>query len=250
MSTTFVFGQVVINEYSAANFDGFADNYGDSEDWFEIYNNSAANVDLNNYYLSDKANNLTKWQFSSTVVIPPNDHLVVYCSGRNEITGNNVHTSFKLHQTKGNEWVILTAPDGVTVVDSVFIRPCLTNMSRGRTTDGEANWSVFVDPTPDAVNVNDFDDYSFTPTFDPQPGIYPAATNVTIPTTPGTTIYYTTDGSVPDDSDNVYTGPIAINNTTVLKAVSYSDEQQILPSFMEYGTYFIGVSHNMKILLN
>lgn len=248
MSTTFVFGQVVINEYSAANFDEFTDNYGDSEDWFEIYNNSAANVDLNNYYLSDKANNLTKWQFSSSVVIPPNDHLVVYCSGRNEITGNNVHTSFKLHQTKGNEWVILTAPDGVTVVDSVFIRPCLTNMSRGRTTDGEANWSVFVDPTPDAINVNDFDDYSYTPTFDPQPGIYPAAINVTIPATPGSTIYYTTDGSVPDDSDNVYTGPIAINNTTVLKAVSFSDEQQILPSFMEYGTYFIGVSHNMKIL--
>ena len=73
MSTTFVFGQVLINEYSAANFDGFTDNYGDSEDWFEIYNNSGANVDLNNYYLSDKANNLTKWQFSSSVVIPPND---------------------------------------------------------------------------------------------------------------------------------------------------------------------------------
>jgi hypothetical protein len=42
MSTTIVFGQVVINEYSAANFDGFTDNYGDSEDWFEIYNNSGS----------------------------------------------------------------------------------------------------------------------------------------------------------------------------------------------------------------
>ena len=39
-----------------------------------------------------------------------------------------------------------------------------------------------------------------------------------------------------------------MNNTTVLKAVAYSDNPDILPSFMEYGTYFIDVSHTIKIL--
>ena len=34
------FGQIVVNEYSAANFDDFNDNYGQNEDWFELYNNS------------------------------------------------------------------------------------------------------------------------------------------------------------------------------------------------------------------
>jgi len=92
--------QIVINEYSAANFDDFADNYGDNEDWFELYNSSAATINLNGYYLSDKEDNLTKWQFSSDVNINPNEHLIVFCSGRNEINGNNIHTSFKLHQTK------------------------------------------------------------------------------------------------------------------------------------------------------
>jgi gliding motility-associated-like protein len=240
--------QIVINEYSAANFDDFADNYGDNEDWFELYNSSAATINLNGYYLSDKEDNLTKWQFSSDVNINPNEHLIVFCSGRNEINGNNIHTSFKLHQTKNNEWIILTDPDGLTVVDSVFIRPCLTNSSRGRMNYTDDTKAVFTNPTPGAINTNGFVDYSSTPTFNPIAGIHAAPINVSITADPGNTIYYTTDGSLPDDSDNLYNGPIAINNTTVLKAVAYSNDPDILPSFMEYGTYFIGVSHSMKIL--
>ena len=39
-------GQVVINEYSAANYDSFQDNYGEYEDWVEIYNTSAGNTKI------------------------------------------------------------------------------------------------------------------------------------------------------------------------------------------------------------
>ena len=240
--------QIVINEYSAANFDGSQDNYGQYEDWFELYNSSGATIDLNGYYLSDKEDNLTKWQFSSSVTIDPNDYIIVYCSGRNEINANNVHTNYKLHQTKGNEWIILTQPDGLTIQDSVFVRPCLTNSSRGRAADGEANWGIFVNPTPNSTNINAFDNYSNTPLFSPTPGIYAAGINVNISADPSSTIYYTTDGSLPDNTDNLYTGPIDINTTTVLKAVAYSNDPNILPSFMQYGTYFVGVSHSLRIL--
>ena len=240
--------QVVINEYSAANYDNFQDNYGQYEDWFELYNPSPSDIDLNGYYLSDKEDNLTKWQFTSSVTLAANSYLVIYCSGRDEIAGTNVHTSFKLHQTKGNEWVILTDPDGLTVLDSVFVRPCLTNSSRGRTTDANTNWGIFENPTPNGNNTNAFVDYAVSPSFNPMPGIHAAPVNVTLTADPTSTIYYTTDGSLPDNTDNLYTGPILIDNTTVLKAVAYSNDPSILPSFMEYGTYFINVSHSLKIL--
>ena len=240
--------QIVINEYSAANFDDYNDNYGQYEDWFELYNTSAANINLNGYYLSDKSDNLTKWQFNSDINIAPNQHMVIFCSGRNEINGGNIHTSFKLHQTKGNEWIILTNPDGATIVDSVFVKPCLTNSSRGRMNYTDNTKAIFTNPTPGATNTNGFVDYSSTPTFNPVPGVHAAAINVTINAEPGETIYYTIDGSLPDETDNLYNGPVAINNTTVLKAVTYSSDPNILPSFMEYGTYFIGVSHSIKIL--
>jgi len=242
------FSQIVINEYSAANYDGFNDNYGENEDWFELYNASLFPINLNGYYVSDKNNNLTKWQFTSDVNINPNEHIVIYCSGRNEINGGGIHTNFKLHQTKGNEWIILTDPDGTTIIDSVFVKPCLTNSSRGRLNYSDNSKGVFINPSPANINIGGFIEYATKPSFSPIPGIYANTTNVTISTDPSLTIFYTTDGSLPDNTDNQYNGPISINNTTVLKAVAYSSDPDILPSFMEFGTYFIGVSHTVKIL--
>ena len=87
--------------------------------------------------------------------INPNEHLVIFCSGRDEINGGNIHTSFKLHQTKGNEWIILTEPDGITVIDSVFIKPCLTNSSRGKLNYTDDSKGVFTTPSPELPILED-----------------------------------------------------------------------------------------------
>ena len=41
--------QVLINEYSAANFESYLDNYNEYEDWIELYNSSNNSVDLNGW---------------------------------------------------------------------------------------------------------------------------------------------------------------------------------------------------------
>ena len=59
-----------------------------------------------------------------------------------------------------------------------------------------------------------------TPTFNPGPGDFTSPVSVAISTTwPNSTIYYTTDGSTPTTSSNVYGGPVPINSTVTLKAV-------------------------------
>jgi hypothetical protein len=63
-----------------------------------------------------------------------------------------------------------------------------------------------------------------TPTFNPAAGTYTGTQTVTIAsaTTPGTTIKYTTDGTVPSPTHGtLYTGPITINATTTLNAIAY-----------------------------
>lgn len=59
-----------------------------------------------------------------------------------------------------------------------------------------------------------------TPTFSPAEGTYTEAQNVTIScTTDGATIHYTTNGDVPTTSSAVYSTPIAISETTTVKAL-------------------------------
>ena len=60
-----------------------------------------------------------------------------------------------------------------------------------------------------------------TPTFNPPSGVYNSPINVVISTTtPNASIYYTTDGTLPTTASTPYTGPIAINASTTVKALA------------------------------
>ena len=246
----FIDAQVLINEYSAANYSDFQDNFNEYEDWFEIFNAGSEPFDLNGYYLSDKSNNLTKYQINSQVVINSQDYLTIFASGRNTINGTNIHTNFKIHQTKGNEWIILTAPDGTTVVDSIFVRPCLVNQSRGKKNDGTNEWGVFTNPSPNNVNLNALNGYVDKPQFSTEPGNYDNPITLQIfCSNPNTTIYYTLNGDTPNQLANVYTEPILLDETKVVKAIAVEiNDEGYHSSFMEYGTFFISENFTLPIM--
>ncbi len=66
-----------------------------------------------------------------------------------------------------------------------------------------------------------------TPTFSPAAGTYTSAQNVTISsTTQGAKIYYTTDGSTPDNTKTLYQTAISVNTTTTIKAIAYDSNNQ------------------------
>ncbi len=67
-----------------------------------------------------------------------------------------------------------------------------------------------------------------TPVFSPVGGNYTAAQTVTISSaTPGATIRYTTDGSPPTRATGlIYTGPVTLDQTTLLRAVAFKDQME------------------------
>jgi N-acetylneuraminic acid mutarotase len=108
-----------------------------------------------------------------------------------------------------------------------------TRVGAAAWTDSHGNGWIFGGSGYDAIyafgSLNDLWSFQPTaslppaarPTFDPPAGTYPGAESVTIgDTTPGAIIYYTTDGTVPTASSNVYSVPIAVSSTEIIEAIA------------------------------
>ncbi|MCB0705686.1 MAG: CotH kinase family protein [Saprospiraceae bacterium] len=241
--------QVIINEISAANVSTINDNYGENEDWFELLNTGANAVDLSGYYLSDKLDDPTKWEIPAGYVINPGQYRVVFASKRDELSGQNLHPDFKLTQSTGNDAVVLADPSG-NILDSYELQnPNQSNHSWGRVTDGASTWGVFVSPSPGGPNGGSFVSYAQSVAMSVDPGFYDAPITVTLATAePNSMIRYTTNGSDPNSTSAIYTNAIPINTTTVLRARVYSNDNAVLPGFIETNTYFIGVEHTVPVI--
>jgi spore coat protein CotH len=150
--------QPIISEFMADNASVLADEDGAYEDWIELHNPGAAAINLDGCYLTDDAQNLTKWRLPAQT-LPPGGNLVIFASQKNRaVAGAQLHTNFKLDAN--GEFLALVATNGSSVVcsfGSAFPKQ-YRNISHGFQTQG-ANTTLrvgqagyLVSHTPGAVN--------------------------------------------------------------------------------------------------
>ena len=249
------FAQVVINEFSAANYTDF-NTGGEFEDWVELYNPTGAAIDIGGYFLSDLDNELDKFEIPNGTTVPANGYLVVLCSGMFDEDPNAygyLNTNYKVIQSHNEGFYLSDA--GLNLVSgfqyNVDGPSNFTNHSWGHSTDGGNDWVVFADPTPGATNGSTpYSGYSSKVQFSVEAGYYAGAQSLTLTADAGATIYYTLNGNEPTDASTEYAGPIDINATTVVKAIAYpagADEQ---PSKVETNTYFLGADQHTIIVVS
>ncbi len=241
-------GQVVINEYSAANLNNFVDSFDRTEDWIELYNTSEEAVDLSGWYLSDKVAKVTKWQMPVGTIIEGKGFLVFICSGRDGVFNEEYHTNFKLTQTKDNEVVQLADIDGI-VMESHPLGITLVEHSICRTTDGAENWKICTTPSYGESNLGteQYDGYTQTPTIEQEAGFYDSTLVVTIMNNDSSAILrYTIDGTNPTGNSREYTEPLEVSESTVVKARAYSNEL-LLPGKMDFKTFFVNESFTLPV---
>ena len=102
--------QVVINEFVAENGASATDEDGANPDWIELLNTTAADVNLDGWWLSDDPAVPMKWRIPA-VTLAGRGYLVVFASGKNRANPAAVlHTNFQL--SNAGESVLLTRPDG------------------------------------------------------------------------------------------------------------------------------------------
>ena len=245
--------QVLINEFSAANYAQFSDSFGSTEDWVELYNAGNATVDISGYYLSDDLKKPTKWQFPVGATIESKSFLRIWCSGRPDFANSSgdYHASFKFTQTKKtNETVVFSSPTQ-KVLDQIKVTETANAQSWARIPDGGATWRINTTPSPESSNTNNktFAGFAERPKVNIPAGFYKTSQNITLTTSDTTLqIRYTLDGKEPTIKSLLYTKAIQIDTVKVLKARSFSKSIDILPSFVQFNTYFINKTHTLIVI--
>ncbi|MDP7036896.1 MAG: CotH kinase family protein, partial [Candidatus Marinimicrobia bacterium] len=157
----------------------------------------------------------------------------------------NLHTNFKI--ASEGEAILLTNSSGAMedMVDSTAIP---TDISYGRQPDGSDTWSFFPEPTPQGPNNTEgFGDYCETPEISQQGGFYLGPVIVTLSIeSDNYQIYYTLDGSIPTEASSLYSQPISIQSTKVIRAAVIDNE--CFPGEVITHSYFINEESNLPVV--
>ncbi|WP_167856769.1 InlB B-repeat-containing protein [Hymenobacter aquaticus] len=146
-----------INEFMASNTK-LADEFGEFDDWIEIYNAGTQPVNVGGLYVTDLLSNLTKWQIPTTnpalTTIPAKGYLVLWADG--QPAQGPLHLNLSL--SKGGEAIGLSQLIGSTPnpLDSYTFPAQTDDVSTGRFPDGSATFRTFVAATPGSANVLNF----------------------------------------------------------------------------------------------
>lgn len=154
------------------------------------------------------------------------------------------HTNFKISST--GETILLTNPSGA-LADSLQSVNLPVGVSIGRKPDGSGTWSYFSEATPGMPNSTPaWPGVTSNVQFSHPAGFYQNSFMLTLGTgDPADIIYYTRDGSEPDETAQEYSSPVVIYETEVVRAIAVHGGY--LPGRSSTATYFIGAEHDIPV---
>lgn len=230
---------LIINEVMNNNNSFLPQNGNEFYDWIELKNNSNKDINLNEYTLTTNDNTLDMYRLPDKV-LSPGEFYIIMASGDNNLTNSSYnHAGFKISEIES-----LYLVKDKEIIDSLFVADVPLGYSFGRGL--EYGLYYYNNPTPNVSNRFGVDSVAYTPSFSVSPGIYNNSDGINLEIEGNGTIYYTLDGSTPTTSSKVYDGPIFLNKTTVVKAVSYQADKLI--SAANTGSYIINENHTLPVM--
>ena len=194
----------------------------------ELKNMSDKDIDLRGYYLSDKSGK--KYDLKNKTI--KKDGYLVLSSGT---LGFNINNS--------NEELFLYQND--VLIDYFSVKKLTGNISTGL--DENGNKVYYKNITLGSKNAsNVYNGFSMTPVFSIDGGYVESGSKISLSTSDGSTIYYTTNGSFPSNKSSKYNGPIEIKKNTVIKAISYKDGY--IESDVVSRTFIVGRHHDVAFI--
>lgn len=202
------------------------------EAWVELKNVSDAPINLNDYALAAEPYKGKEFVLPEKT-LAPGAILEVDCKK----SSIDIKGSRSIALMKGGQFM-----DGVCAK----LPPITATMGR---MDGKSGFFFFPNATKGTENVGQhFRFMAAEPSFSEKPGIHKVAGGMHLEIdTHGQRVHFTKDGSLPTDSSPLYTEPIRIDTTTVIRAFCEGDSVS-MRSNVATATYFINVDHTIPVV--
>ncbi|HEU0011851.1 MAG TPA: lamin tail domain-containing protein [Verrucomicrobiae bacterium] len=230
--------EIRLNELVAANVSGLRDEDNEPQDWVELKNLSTNFVSIAGWSLSDDEDTPDKWVFPA-VTIGGGGYLVVFCSEKDRkpvAPGSKLHTNFKL--SPDGEFLGLYNADVPRKLISSFNPYPNQRRDYSYGYDPAGQLRYFALPTPYSNNPpSSITGIVADVKFSVDRGFFTNGFSLSLTcATPGVTLRYTLDGKAPTTTvGSIYSAPLPVNNTTVLRAFAY--KANFLPSDVDCQTY-------------
>ena len=234
-------GSLAISEVMPSNDRYLRQSDGGYYDWAELVNVSGESIDLSAYYLSDDSDEPFKFRLPQKT-LEPGQRIVVILCGKAELTGSSIKAPFTL--SRKESWLYVSTADGFSDYIRVYDVPYQGSVGR---VDGSGTW-YFTTPTPgsDSGGVAEAASICPTPSALTEPGIYNGVDSVTVALSGFGEIRYTLDGSLPTKNSHLYTEPLKLTKTAVIRFASF--ETGKLPSDTVTASYIINENHTMPVV--
>ncbi|MCP9612491.1 OadG family transporter subunit [Coprobacter tertius] len=141
-----------INEVLTNNVSNYMDPFGNRGAWIEIYNNSAATVQMAGCYITNEKNNPKKYMISKgdlRTQIGPRQVVLLWADALPH--HGTFHTNFELNPDKEN-YIALYDASGKNLIDEITVPVLDPDQSFGAPQDGSRDLKVLPHPTPEASN--------------------------------------------------------------------------------------------------
>ena len=218
---------LVINELMQSNVDEIMDDLNDFPDsWVEVYNKGPKTANLANYKIGITPN--PDYAFSlPAITVPVGEFCLIYCDKKDQ----GLHTNFRLESGKGCQVYLFMDSCIVDHIKNLPKQPS-PNIAYGCDTDGSSIRGYQLTSTPGFTNagkVCNKEHILGCPIFSEKGRVQTDSMSfslvLTIPegSPAGTAIYYTTNGKEPTRSDQLYSSPIHITSTTIVRAKLFCD---------------------------
>jgi len=230
---------LIINEVMSNNYSYLPQNGGEFYDWIELYNNGEKTIKLSDYCLTTNTNSSCMYKLPD-VELKKGQYYIIMASGEESLSNNSYkHANFKISDV---ESVYIMKSN--KIVDTLFISDIPHGYSIGKS--GKNGIYYYSSPTPGKSNSNGLQAISYAPQASIESGVYNNVDNLSVELYSSGKIYYTLDGSNPTTSSKVYSSPLNIKSTTVLKTISVENGKYY--SDVNTYNYIINENHTLPIM--